>query len=128
MEKIINDYEAAQLEQRIFPLVPTQLHTEMKYLIENQFENRAVDNDGTIVRNVLQEDMNTKYNINEKRGVDGILVKACDDFAAYIEASISIMHGIQSHHLVDARKNLLEKYKSFEIYGINFGQLYDYFA
>lgn len=126
LEDIISEYERIQIEQRILHLLPVHWHNEMNYFLNDQFENRIIEN-GNIKTNIDDAEMNSIYNSDEFSPVDGKIIKACDHLAAFIEASLSITHGIKSHHLTEGKQALYELYKDQEIAGINFGQLFDYF-
>ena len=59
--------------------------------------------------------------------IDGSVLKACDNLAAFVEAWLSISYGITSHHLEDAIKSIRAQYKEKVIGGVNFGRVYDEF-
>lgn len=59
--------------------------------------------------------------------MDGELIKACDKLAAFIEADLSIKHGITSKKLEEGRMDIYKKFKGKKISGIDFGYLFDYF-
>lgn len=126
LQDIIKEYEKLQMEERLFPLVPTSWHEEIRYFTEDEFENRIIK-DGRIIKGVKSDEINKKYNKDEFSPVDGEILRACDHLAAFIEASLSIKHGIKSHHLDDGKRDLYALYKTKEIAGINFGQIFDYF-
>ncbi len=125
LNEIIKEIEQRQLEERILPLLPSSWHGEIKYYLTDEFENKIVARDR--VTFVKAEDINKKYNEDIYSAVDGELIKGCDDLAAYIEVFLSISHGITSHHLKEGLKSLHEKYRTREISGIDFGQLFEYF-
>ena len=60
--------------------------------------------------------------------MDGELILACDHLAAFIEACISIDHGITSPQLREGIDYLYEKYSNKEVTGINSGQLFGHFG
>lgn len=76
---------------------------------------------------VTSDEINKNYNKDEFKPLDGEIIKACDHLSAYIEASLSISHGITSHHLREAVDELYKKYADRNIASINFGQLFEYF-
>ncbi|MBF0120613.1 MAG: HD domain-containing protein [Desulfobacterales bacterium] len=127
LDEIIHEYELLQLEQKILPLIPYSWHKEINYFLNDQFQNKIIE-EGKIVKGLSNDDMENKYNKDIFSPIDGEIIRACDHFSAFIEASISIAHGIKSHHLIDARKQLYERYKNKQISNINFGQLFDFFT
>ena len=38
----------------------------------------------------------SKYNSNKYNAIDGLALKQCDKLSAFVEASLSISHGIKS--------------------------------
>lgn len=125
LEEIIKDIEHRQLEERIFPLLPVAWHKELKYFTENEFDSRIVEEEK--VRVVSSDQINQHYNSAEYSPLDGEIIKACDQLAAYIETFLSISHGIKSSHLIEGNRQLYRIYSSKVIAGINFGQLFSYF-
>ena len=126
LEDIIKEYEENQMKTRLLPLLPFSWRKEMKYFTQDEFENKVKINDKTI-KGVVFKELNNKYNKNEFYPLDGKLIKACDKLTAFIEADISIKHGITSKHLEDGRKNIFEDFKSKKVSGIDFGRLFLYF-
>jgi putative hydrolases of HD superfamily len=126
LEDIIKDYEEDQMKNRLLPLLPFSWRKEMRYFTEDEFENKIKIN-GKIVNRISFNEMNTTYNNNEFYPLDGKLIKACDKLTAFIEADISIKHGITSKHLEEGRKNIYEKFKNKKVSGIDFGRLFNYF-
>ena len=50
--------------------------------------------------------INELYNFDRFSPVDGSIIEFCDKFAAYMEAYLSIKHGITSKHLIDGHSDL----------------------
>lgn len=125
LDEIIKDIEHRQLEERIFPLLPVSWHKELKYFTENEFMGKIMDK-GEVVT-VSSDEINQKYNKDLYSPLDGEVIKACDQLAAYIETFLSISHGIKSYHLEDGNRELYRLYSNKIIAGINFGQLFSYF-
>ena len=126
LEDIIKEFEENQMKTRLFPLLPVSWRKEMRYFTQDEFENKVLI-DGTILKGISFKEINNKYNKDEFYPIDGELIKACDKLAAFIEADLSIKHGITSKHLEDGRVNIYEKFKDKKISGIDFGRLFDYF-
>jgi putative hydrolase of HD superfamily len=126
LEDIIKEYEEDQMKTRLLPLLPVSWRKDMRYFTQDEFENKIRIN-GKIRKDISFRDLNSKYNKNEFYPLDGKLIKACDKFAAFIEADISIKHGVTSKHLEEGRKNIYEDFKRKKVSGIDFGRLFDYF-
>ena len=125
IEEIIKGIEMRQLEERIFPLLPASWHEEMRYFTADEFVSRIVK-DGRIV-SVSSEEINSSYNEDRFSPLDGEVIRACDQLAAYIETFLSISHGIKSHHLEEGNRQLYSLNSSKVVAGINFGRLFSYF-
>ncbi len=107
-------------------MLPLSWHEEIRYFTENVFENR-IKKDGSFMKGISVNKISSHYNRDEFSPVDGELIKACDDLAAFIEASLSIRHGIKSRILEEGRKDIYKKYKTKKIGGLYVGQMFDYF-
>jgi putative hydrolases of HD superfamily len=125
LEEIIKDIEHRQLEERIFPLLPVAWHDELRYFTENEFAGKIITDEG--IKTVNSTDINTNYNYDRFSPLDGELIKASDQLAAYIETFLSISHGIKSYHLEEGNRQLYNQYCNKTVAGINFGQLFSYF-
>ncbi len=125
LDEIIKDIEHRQLEERIFPLLPVPWHSELKYFTENEFASKIVKDGQT--QTVSSDEINRSYNSDRYLPLDGEIIKACDQLAAYIETFLSISHGIKSYHLEEGNRQLYSLYSGKTIGGINFGHLFSYF-
>lgn len=126
IEEIIKEYEKVLVDEKLMPLLPASWHEEMYYFIEDEFANKVVI-DGVIHKEFSNEDISARFNSIEFCPVDGKILKICDHLAAYIEASLSIQHGMKSQHLEDACQRLQNMYRNKVVAGIDFGQVFDYY-
>lgn len=126
LERIIKDYEKIQMEEKLLPLLPSPWHEELKYFIEDEFENKIFI-EGTVQKGFSSGEINKKYNEDCFSPVDGKIIEACDQLAAFREATLSIEQGIESKPLRKAKKDLYENYKRKTIGGIDFGRIFGYF-
>ena len=120
LSDIIAEYEVAQIEDKIMPYIPDDLKKEFSYIlgldennIKDEFENKIYE-DGKIK---VVEDMQ-RYNLDRYNAIDGKALKQCDKLSAFIEASLSISHGIKSKELLNGKKQIIESLE--EIHGVNF--------
>ena len=109
---IIAEYEIIKIEDEIMPLVPMALKEEFSYLLgiydnkKDEFANKIIkDNKIKIVENL------SAYNDDKFDPIDGIALKQCDKLSAFIEASLSISHGIKSKELINGKKEILKSLK-----------------
>jgi putative hydrolases of HD superfamily len=125
LEALLKEIEKRQVEERILPLLPESWHREIKYYVEDEFKNK-VFLEGQ-VRFVSDEEINGSCNRDSCSPVDGEMIKGCDHLAAFIEASLSLSHGITSRHLVDALDSIYKTSRGRRIGGFSFEPLFDYF-
>ncbi len=122
MEMIIREYERAELETRM--LAPLREggcpHTEkrFKYLlglgVGSEFQESIMGDDWP--RTVSFQDLNGACNRDDLDPKDGLLLKVCDQMAAYLEAYTALRNGIASASLAEAawriKRQLLEHDKA----------------
>ena len=125
-EYIYTDIEKRQIAEKILPLLPSEWHKEILYFAENEFADRAII-DGKIKLLSHPEEISEKYNEDQYSAVDGSILKGCDHLAAFVEAWLSIRHGITSQHLREGEEKIREMYKSKSIAGISFAEIFGKF-
>ncbi|NPA88287.1 HD domain-containing protein [Caminibacter pacificus] len=117
LDEILKDYENMLIEEKILPLAPLPIQKELKILITDEFANKLITENGYKKVDIAEDLLGTK-------GIDGSLVKAADHFAAFVEALMSIKHGIKSPELINAVEYLKNRYKNKKIFSI---ELKNYF-
>jgi len=126
IDAIIKEYEKMQVEEVLLPLLPPAWRSELLYFTEDEFDDKIVRDD-TVEKGVSEKEMASLYNKDEYSPIDGKLIRACDELAAYVEATLSIGYGVRSPQLVEAVRTLKEKYRGAVISGADFGRLFGYF-
>ena len=122
LSEIIAEYEVAKIEDDILPNVPINIQEEFSYIlgiskgIKEEFANK-VKIDG----NITEVDDINKYNLDKYEAIDGLALKQYDKLSAFVEASLSISHGIKSKELISGKKEILKGLK--EINGVDFKQI-----
>ncbi len=122
LSDIIAEYEIKKINEAILPNIPDSIHDEFCYLLgmfenhKDEFENRIYE-EGEIK---LVNDI-SKYNMDKYSAIDGVALKQCDKLSAFVEASLSISHGIKSKELVNGKKQIMKSLK--EIQGVDFGAI-----
>ncbi|MCT7486028.1 HD domain-containing protein [Aliarcobacter cryaerophilus] len=122
LSEIIAEYEVAKIEDDILPNIPINIQEEFSYIlgiskgIKEEFANK-VKIDG----NITEVDDINKYNLDKYEAIDGLALKQCDKLSAFVEASLSISHGIKSKELISGKKEILKGLK--EINGVGFKQI-----
>lgn len=122
---LIKAIEDMQMEDVLLPLLPQSWRQEIRYFTENEFAGKIVLDEKIL--EVSSEKINQYYNEDVFSPVDGRIIEFCDKFAAYMEAYLSIKHGIKSQNLEDGHRQLYEKFSKTKIAGIDAGMLFDYF-
>ena len=125
LDDLIKEIEKRQVEERILPLLPEAWHKEVKYFVDDEFRNKVILNHEITFATAAE--MNDRYNHDKFSPVDGEMIKGCDLLAAYIEASLSVSHGITSRHLEEALLSIYRESGGRKCGNFSFGPLFDYF-
>ena len=119
LSDLISEYEITKIEDDILPYVPESIQEEFSYLlglydgVKDEFLDKTnLDGIPTVTENLHQ------YNEDKYDVIDGLALKQCDKLSAFVEASLSISHGIKSKELINGKKQILESLK--EIQGVDF--------
>ncbi len=125
LDDIISEYEIKMIEEEILPYVPSHIVSNFKYLLglygdneKDEFLNKINE------KKIMVVDTLSTYNENKFNAIDGVALKNCDRLSAFIEAVLSISHGVKSKELVQGKefikKTLKEKGK---VDGVDFYKL-----
>jgi putative hydrolase of HD superfamily len=123
LAEIIAQFEVQQIEDKILPFVPQNIKDEFSYIlglddnnIKDEFEDKIIkDKKICIVENL------SMYNSDKYNAIDGKALKQCDKLSAFIEASLSISHGIKSKELINGKKEILKGLKTIQ--DVNFQEI-----
>ena len=118
LDKILKDYENMLIEEKILPLVPNNLKNELKIMLTDEFANKIIT-EGKYKKVEIAEDL------LGNKGIDGNLIKVADHLGAFIEALMSINHGIKSPELLNAIEFLSHKYKNKKLFGIDISKYFN---
>ena len=112
LDDIISEFEIKMIEEEILPFLPEGLVKEFKYLLglygdnhKDEFLNKINVHEIEIVEDV------SPYNDDKYNAIDGLALKNCDRLAAFIEATLSISHGVKSKELVQGKEYIRGKLK-----------------
>ncbi|NMA43036.1 MAG: HD domain-containing protein [Oligosphaeraceae bacterium] len=123
LDAIIKDYETMQMEAKLLPLLPNSWHQELSYYTENEFDNRVLLN-GKVLHPI---DFAEMAGVHDQAGclpVDGEIIRCCDHLAAFIEATVSIRHGVSSRYLKEGIERLLNMYGNRAVGQVDFGKTF----
>ncbi len=118
LSDIISEYEIKKINDNILPNLPTFMHDEFCYILglykdkKDEFVNRIYEKKIEIVDDI------SKYNMDKYSPIDGIAIKQCDKLSAFVEATLSISHGIKSKELLNGKKQILKTLKN--VNGVDF--------
>ncbi len=119
LSELIAEFEISKIEDDILPNVPDSLQNEFRYILglydgkKDEFLTKIIDDSKVkIVDNLAP------YNENRYEAIDGLALKQCDKLSAFVEASLSISHGIKSKELVNGKKQILQSLIS--VSGVDF--------
>lgn len=124
LSDIIAEYEIEKIKDDILPNIPEGLQNEFSYIlgiydgIKDEFENKICEED----KIKIVDDV-SKYNLDKYNAIDGKALKQCDKLSAFVEASLSISHGIKSKELIEGKKQIIKALK--EVQGVNFRAIAD---
>jgi len=125
LSELIKSIEEEQMEQMLLPLLPEKWRDEIRYFTDDEFADRIILDGNTVKTST--EQINELYDRDEYSPADGSIIEFCDKFAAYMEAYLSIKHGITSKNLVDGHKSLYKRFARTRIAGVDMGVIFDYF-
>ncbi len=128
MDRFINKLEHEEMERRIYrpKLIPKAWQPEMRLFTEDEFASK-VTIDGRL-KHATSEEINTSYNKDSYNPVDGELVRAADDLAAFMEAHLALQHGISNQQLLDAMRMKRSHAQHAVVGGLRLAPLYEQFG
>lgn len=115
LSDIISEYEIIKIEDDIMPCVPEKIRPEFAYYlglydgVKDEFLDKINQDGIKVVENGL-----AAYNSDKYNGIDGKALKQCDKLSAFVEASLSISHGIKSNDLITGKKEIVKGLKTIE--------------
>jgi putative hydrolase of HD superfamily len=124
LDRFVKDFEQEEMERRIYApeLIPKAWQPEMRMFTEDEFVSK-VTIDGQ-VRHTTSDTITESYNQDLYNPVDGELVKAADDLAAFMQAYLALQNGISNSPLQTAVQEKKLSYRKKTIAGINLGEVY----
>ncbi len=111
LDDLIKSLEKQLAENEIYPLIENSWIDEIKYFVENEFDNK-IQKDGNIQIINSVEEMNEYYNKDEFNPYDGQLIRAADHLSAFLEVWHSCQAGIKTEDMSQAAYKIKEMYKN----------------
>ncbi|MGZ4928074.1 MAG: HD domain-containing protein, partial [Halobacteriota archaeon] len=114
VDRFVKEFEREEMQRRIYrpKLIPQAWEPEMRMFTEDEFASKVT------VEGKLQittsDAITATYNHDQYNPVDGELVKAADDLAAFMEAYLALQNGISNAQLRTAvrEKSLFYRHKT----------------
>ena len=122
LSEIISEYEIIKIDDDIMPNVPESLQEEFSYYLGlyDGVKDEFLDKIKTDKIEVVQDGLSA-YNSDKYNAIDGLALKQCDKLSAFIEASLSISHGIKSKELINGKNDILKSLKTIQ--GVDFQEI-----
>lgn len=120
LDSFIKGIEKEEMEAKILSKLPHFIRNDLIYWTEDEFANRYKESDKVVFASDINQ-LLTQYNHDKYMPVCGELLKFCDKLTAFLEARISIAHGVSSPDLVNGAKALYGDLLQKEILGVNIG-------
>jgi putative hydrolase of HD superfamily len=118
LDEILKEYEEYLIENKILPIAPKVIKDELKIMLRDEFANKVIENNSYKI-------VDNPFGLIDQKGIDGELIKIADHFGAFIEAVMSINHGISCNELVSAVENFKKRYSKKRAFNIDFSKIFD---
>ena len=123
LDSFIKQIEEEAVKEKILSKVPKNIQKDILYFTQDEFKNRYKNGD-EIIFCECEEDFLQNFNKENLDSVCGSFLKYCDHLSAFLEARISITHGISSRDLIEGSKNLEYKYNAKVLNGVDLGAIF----
>lgn len=126
LDELIKNLEQELAIAEIYPLLEPDWIEEIKYFTIDEFKNKIVK-DGEITTVETVEELNSKYNNDQYNAFDGLLIRAADHLAAFLEVWNSCNAGIKTDEMSSAAHKIREHYMNKKYGEIEFRRIYEHF-
>jgi len=124
VDRFVKEFEREEMQRRIYrpKLIPEAWQPEMRLFTEDEFTSKVTVKGK--LQNMTSDQITASYNQDIFNPVDGELVKAADDLAAFMEAYLALQNGISNAQLRAAVREKSLFYRHKTIASIDFGKVY----
>ncbi|WP_288644392.1 HD domain-containing protein [uncultured Helicobacter sp.] len=123
LDEQIKLIEERAVEEKILIHMPESIRADIVYFTRNEFANRYLIECFPHYTKNWQE-LFLNFNQDEYNPVCGQFLKVCDHLSAFLEAKISISHGISSKDLIEGADGIYEKRHNESIHDLDLGALF----
>ena len=120
LDSFIKSIEKEEMEAKILSKLPHFIRNDLIYWTEDEFANRYKEYDKVVFASDINQ-LLIQFNHDKYQPICGELLKFCDKLTAFLEARISIAHGVSSPDLVNGAKALYGDLLQKEILGVRIG-------
>lgn len=125
LDEFIKKIEEEAVQEKILNLIPDSISQEIVYYTQNEFSNRYKQENVAVFSQAKGEGFLQEIESQSaKKPIFGEFLKYCDHLSAFLEAKISIEHGIKSKELIEGARNLEYRYNGEKLRGIDLGYLF----
>lgn len=122
LDSQIKELEERVVAQKILAHLPENINTDIRYFTQNEFTNRyKVEG---FVHLASADELLGQFNHDEFSPIYGEFLKICDLLSAFLEAKISIAHGITSKELTDGADKILARCATKVIGDVDIGAIF----
>lgn len=122
LDSQIKELEERVVAQKILAHLPENINTDIRYFTQNEFTNRyKVEG---FVHQASADELLGQFNKDEFSPIYGEFLKICDLLSAFLEAKISIAHGITSKELSDGADKILDRCATKVIGDVDIGAIF----
>lgn len=127
LDRLIKEIEEEAVKKKILAIVPPNIAEDITYFTQNEFANRYMI-EHFPHNTVSGEELMERFNHNENNPIYGEFLKIFDNLSAYLEAKISISHGISSDDLISGANEIYKKCADKVVCNVDIGKLFRDFA
>ncbi len=128
LDELLKQIEEEAVRDKILNNVPKSIAQEIIYYTQNEFSNRYKKNGITYLCKESGEEFLNILDSSTEIPIFGEFLKYCDHLSAFLEAKLSIMHGIKSPELIEGAENLKNSYKDKILCGVDLGYIFRAFG
>lgn len=122
LDKQLKIIEEEAVKEKILQFVPENIAQDIRYFTQNEFTNRYQNEHFTMTAQSCS-DLLTHFDQDQFNPVCGEFLKFCDHLGAYLEAKISISHGISSTDLIQGSQNIYNLCSNKMIKDLDLGKI-----
>lgn len=123
--EILNEIEAEQMHEIVYPMLPEEWHPEIDYYTLHEFCSKIMLDGKCVI--TTSDEINSRYNNDKYNPIDGQIIRCCDHLSAYIEAYMSLSYGVRSEQMINGYNQLHDSYLEKTVGGIDFSVPFGYY-